>query len=211
MVSPSQLIAMAQYDKTSVEYDNVLDCAAIEAELMRNNRNWFRQAKDTPFGQGELFDLVGYDGLTTQATSIVEGGNLDDLGIPMSRELSVFLEECQRTPSVEPISTIISPEDFVLTVKAWKETTSTSPSGRHLGHYRTAILDDQVTQLDTTLLNLPIAHGFAPERWTHSVTPLIEKDEGRPYLTRLRVIHLFEADYNLFLKVIFGLRMVKNA
>jgi hypothetical protein len=65
--------------------------------------------------------------------------------------------------------------------------------------------------LHTKLLNLPIANGFAPERWTHSVTPLIEKDIGRPFLTRLRVIHLFEADYNLFLKVIFGRRMVKNA
>jgi hypothetical protein len=33
----------------------------------------------------------------------------------------------------------------------------------------------------------------------------------RHYLTRLGVIHLFEADYNLFLKVVYGRRMVKNA
>ena len=38
----------------------------------------------------------------------------------------------------------------------------------------------------------------------HSVTPLIEKEEGKPYLTRLCVIHLIEADYNLFLKIIDG-------
>lgn len=62
------------------------------------------------------------------------------------------------------------------------------------------------------LLNLPINHGFfPPDRWTSSVTPLIEKDAGRPFLTRLCVIHLFEADYNLFLKVVNGQRMVKNA
>jgi hypothetical protein len=42
------------------------------------------------------------------------------------------------------------------------------------------------------------------------VTPLIEKDSNHLYLTRLRVIHLFKADYNLFLKVIYGQRMVKN-
>ena len=46
-------------------------------------------------------------------------------------------------------------------------------------------------------------------QWTHSVTPLIEKDEGLPFLTWLWVIHLFEADYNLFLKLIFGRRMKK--
>ena len=61
------------------------------------------------------------------------------------------------------------------------------------------------------MLNIPISSGFAPDRWLLSVTPLIEKDEGLPYLTRLRVIHLFEADYNLFLKLVYGRRMVKNA
>jgi hypothetical protein len=40
--------------------------------------------------------------------------------------------------------------------------------------------------------------------------PLIEKDEGKPYLTRLRVIHLFNADYNLFLETLYGKRLVRN-
>ena len=210
-VSSSQLIAMAQSDKNSVDYTTVLDCAVIEEELTKYNREWFRQAKDTPFGHGELYDLVGYDGLTETATAIVDGECVEYMGIPMQRELEVFLEECRRPEAVELVDTLITKEQFISSVKGWKETTSTSPSGRHLGHYRTAILDDAVANLHSQLLNLPITYGFAPERWTHSVTPLIEKDAGRPYLTRLRVIHLFEADYNLFLKVIFGRRMVKNA
>ena len=78
---------MAQFDKTSVEYETILDCAEIEEELTRYNRNWFRQAKDTPFGQGELYDLVGYDGLTPQATAIVDGDNLNTFGIQIKREL----------------------------------------------------------------------------------------------------------------------------
>ena len=48
-------------------------------------------------------------------------------------------------------------------VKEWKETTSTSPSGRHLGHYKTALFDDWITALHVAMLNLPIMHGFAPE------------------------------------------------
>jgi hypothetical protein len=194
-----------------VEYTTLLDADAIEEELINYNRDWFKQAAETPFGHGELYDMVGYSGLTDEADAIVEGDCIEYLGIPMSRETQVFLEECRRPLTVKPIDTIISAEDYIKTVKAWKETTSTSPSGRHLGHYRTAILDSDIVRLHTQLLNLPIAFGFAPERWTHSVTPLLEKDEGLPYLTRLRVIHLFEADYNLFLKIIYGKRMVKNA
>ena len=82
-VSQQQLIAMAQSDKTSVHYATILDCDAIEAELTSYNREWFRQAKDTPFGQGELFDLVGYNGLTETATAIVNGDCVDHFGIPM--------------------------------------------------------------------------------------------------------------------------------
>jgi hypothetical protein len=42
---------------------------------------------------------------------------------------------------------------------------------------------------------------FAPKRWCTSVTVMIEKDPGNPRIERLRVIHLFEADYNLSLKL----------
>jgi hypothetical protein len=39
--SPKQLIEIAQFDKTSVGYDTILDCNAIEDELLCYNRNWF--------------------------------------------------------------------------------------------------------------------------------------------------------------------------
>ena len=197
---------MAQSDKNSVEYKTLQDSDEIEAELLRYNKAWFRQAAATPFGHGELFNMVG---LTEEADAIVAGECTEYLGIPMSKETQVFLEECSQPAHVSLVDTAISVKDFTAAVKAWKETTSTSPSGRHLGHYRTAILDTKMAQLHTTMLNIPITSGFAPDRWTHSDTPLIEKDEGLPFLTWLWVIHLFEADYNLFLKLIFGRRMVK--
>ena len=208
---PEHLIAMAQADKSSVTYDTILDCDRIEQELLRYNRKWFRQAAETPFGHGELFQLLGYDGLTAEADAIISGTCIPYMGLQTSRELQIFLEECRRPDLVKEISSFISIDNFKKTVKEWKETTSTSPSGRHLGHYKTALLNDRLTALHVAMINLPIMHGFAPERWTHSITPLIEKDDGKPFLTRLRVIHLFEADYNLFLKLIFGKRMVRNA
>lgn len=79
-------------------------------------------------------------------------GKCIDFGIPMQRELCVFLEECMQPRLVQPIQLTICPEDFIETVKAWKDSTSTSPSGRHLGHYRTAVLDNNIT-LTIMLLN----------------------------------------------------------
>ena len=40
---------------------------------------------------------------------------------------------------------------------------------------------------------------------------MIEKDPGSPRLTRQRIIHLFEADFNLFLNLQWGSRLVKRA
>jgi hypothetical protein len=37
---------------------------------------------------------------------------------------------------------------------------------------------------------------------------MIEKDPENPRIKRLRVIHLFEAEYNLSLKLLWGKRMV---
>ena len=61
------------------------------------------------------------------------------------------------------------------------------------------------------MINLPIKYGFALNRWRTSVMPHIEKEAGKPYLSRFRVIHLFEADYNFFLKFIYGRRLVRYA
>ena len=81
-----QLNAMAQADKYSVEYKTLLDADAIEEELLRYNHNWFRQPADTPFDSGELFDMVGFSGLTAEADAIVECNCIEYLGIPMTRE-----------------------------------------------------------------------------------------------------------------------------
>jgi hypothetical protein len=74
----------------------------------------------------------------------------------------------------------ITEEVFISGYKKWKESTSTSPSGRHLGHYKAIVYDPCLKKQETeqahlckretnlvaalvTLLNIPIHHGFAPK------------------------------------------------
>ncbi|KAI2511184.1 hypothetical protein MHU86_3149 [Fragilaria crotonensis] len=60
-------------------------------------------------------------------------------------------------------------------------------------------------------LNIAITRGIAPPRWCKAVNIMIEKDKGRPKINRLRIIHLFEADYNFFLKIMWGSRLVRRS
>jgi hypothetical protein len=57
---------MAQSDKHSVYYATEMDSAAIDKALLQYGKGWFREAAKTDFGAGELYDMVGFDGLTQE-------------------------------------------------------------------------------------------------------------------------------------------------
>jgi hypothetical protein len=61
------------------------------------------------------------------------------------------------------------------------------------------------------MLSLPLKHGFAPERWKYCVDAILEKIPGKPIIEKLRIIMLYEADFNFMLKLIWGRRLVRHA
>ena len=49
------------------------------------------------------------------------------------------------------------------------------------------------------MINLALKNGRSYKRWKKLVNAMLEKEPGNPKIHRLRVIHLYEADYNLIL------------
>lgn len=84
----------------------------------------------------------------------------------------------------------------------WKKTSS--PSGSHLGHYRTALTSDSICFVYATLISIPFDCGFTLDRWTNALLVMLEKNKGTPSLNKLRVIQLMEADSNMVLRIVFG-------
>ena len=80
-----------------------------------------------------------------------------------------------------------------------------------MGHYKASLRDKELTAGYSMMLNIPVQLGFSPKRWQQVESVLLEKDKGIPKISRLRIIHLFEADYNLFLKLIWGCCMIGRA
>ncbi len=110
--------------------------------------------------------------------------------------------------------------------KKWPEKTSTSPSGRHLGVYKSLLKDvhrkkdkdsnansqssaasddskrrgvDVMTMV-YQILQLAVQHTHTLQRWCTIWNLFLEKDPGQPRINRLRTIHLLEADLNLLWK-----------
>jgi hypothetical protein len=59
----------------------------------------------------------------------------------------------------------------------------------------------RVLRAHHSLLQYATKHGVSHNRWRKVVNSMIEKDPGDPRIHRLRVIHLYEADYNLLLGI----------
>jgi hypothetical protein len=110
-ISEAGLIKMAQADKNSVNYRVEMDSDQIEKLLLSYNSKWFRAAASTRFGQGKWFDIVGYDGLTHEADSILKGDYVDHCGMPMTPVLKEFLIQCQRSDTTPDIDSKISSAD----------------------------------------------------------------------------------------------------
>ena len=69
----------------------------------------------------------------------------------------------------------------------------------------------EVLEVITIMLNLCILHGFALDRWLTIHNAMLEKSIGNDYIEKLRVIHIFEADFNLILGILWAKRMMSNA
>ena len=116
-----------------------------------------------------------------------------------------------RKEEERPILLEISSEDYEGGFRKWSEMTATSPLGRHLGLYKALLGTEEISKFFAGMCELPVIYGFAPKRWTHALKLMIEKDEGKPRVSRLRVIHLLEADYNFVFRTMWGRRLVKKA
>jgi hypothetical protein len=117
----------------------------------------------------------------------------------------------------------ISPLDLESGYKVWKERTTTSPSGLHLGHYRTIAkhdnsnhdeslsVKDMILEIESLKANIALAHRYVFKRWEKVINLMLKKVTGFPKMDRLRVIHIFEADLNLILGIIWNRRLVRHA
>ena len=188
---------------------------SINDALFKQQYKQFGQAQHTPCVEGELSDILPPFDLPADIADLILDGNFDSksrIQEPM-QAIHTFFDHLQRPHHSDgsEIDITITPEDFMTGFKKVKEATSSSPSGRHMGHYKAAMKNKRIVEMYATMMDLPMKYKFAPERWTRAIQVLLEKDKGRPNVERLRTIQLVEADLNMVLKIIFGRRLVYHA
>jgi hypothetical protein len=207
------------YDPDTVKaWKMIHDHETLQRYLIERNKNHFGQAHGTPFTLPPLSKL-DWGASGQHAESVLNGMIPHDIAVqnPYVNNILQYIAIRKQLPEID---TYITPEEIAKGFRRWKESTSTSPSGCHLGlrqipaiptnDKETEKIRQQILNVQTHIINIPLQQGFSPERWQTVINAMLEKIQGRPMLHKLRVIHIMEADYNLILKILFGKRLMQN-
>jgi hypothetical protein len=138
-------------------YRTVIDSKDIEYHHINRNCKHYAQAEHTAMAHHLIQEKLVVLGATDFCDQVL-AGMADLSNLPIT--LQAIFQQLHQPHSVD-ISTVIEFDDFKDALHRWKETSSTSPSGRHLGHYisllkninnETDEIADSILQLHHTML-----------------------------------------------------------
>jgi hypothetical protein len=180
----------------------------IAKHISAANTRQYHQAHDTPFGKEPLKTYFGYRGDTSGAKSIIKGilpppeimGQL----LPETQSILKYLSTLPRITDKETEPTRILTEQFRQLYTKLDERTSSSPSGRHLGHYKVASKMDLLSNLHSNMMSIPYMVGISPQRWRQVIDVMLEKKPGEKKIHSLHIVALQESDFNQSNRLLIG-------
>ena len=112
--------------------------------------------------------------------------------------------------TVPEMSNDISAENYVSMMNKTREATASSLSGIHYGHYKAACKIEMLTAVNLICMAIPFKVGIQLKRWACSLHCMIQKVK-KLYVTKLRIVQLYEADFNTMLKYLLGRRLMGHS
>ena len=111
----------------------ISDPQAINDRIIERNQHHFSQAEGTPFAHPTLRDLFGRFGTNANSQKLL-AGSLDIADLEVTDATKAILQRLRRAAPPNSIQATLTADDLRAGYKVWRESTATSPSGRHLGH-----------------------------------------------------------------------------
>ena len=185
----------------------------LEQTLLHRNEAKFRESRDSVFATSSIGEDIGILGDGDAVEQILNGTYTlreDILQRHNSEIIRIFIQElAQHNKEVESIDPLITTQDMKELFGNTREKTSSSPSGLHVGHYKAGYENAEIAEILTSFTALPFLYGFTLSRWKKSLHVMLPK-LNRPYIHKLRIVQLFEADFNAGLKILYSRRLMSN-
>ena len=133
------LIDPMKLDKDDSSVWRQINCPTeIEFYLRLRNQRHFGQAETdkTPFTTEERKEEFDWAASTSAAEEVLEGTYVN---ATMTEVEKLFVQNLSRVRKQDESQSIVTYGEFRGKMRVWRESTSTSPSGRHLGHYKALV------------------------------------------------------------------------
>jgi len=198
----------------------------MEQHLVEYSQTYFWQVHGTLYTIPPLSQLLQYNALMDFGEAIHEGTTqIDELEIEDVMKLFLKHQHCKMTPT-EKSEHLLEFKRLMQGYHKWPECTSTSPSGQHLGIYKSLLKDFppepssdykpwtygmDIMGLLFQMLEIAVKHTHIYPWWKVIWNMYLEKDPGNPHIDRLRALHLIKADLNLLFKWYSSLGFMENS
>ena len=187
-----------------IQIDDIEKVTSLVTNVLMKH---FHQSSDTPFAN--VYWKTKLSDPAFQQT-ILDGTYIYDDSLPS--EANELLQSFSKKTNVKDIPLLPSWQDFTKFIQNATEKTSSSPSGRHYGHYKSLLHSaPSILKGIYKVMCLSLQHGIVLDRWKNTVTTLICKDNHTPYIHRLRPLHIVEAELQFFSKYQWSHRLINQA
>jgi len=166
----------------------------LEAACLAEAGRHFTQVQHTPFLTEPLLSIFGETGTKKREFRQVLEGTFK-VPATCDRLTQQFLLAVRRPRKVQEV-TQRSETEYLQGWRKARESTSSSMSGIHFGHYIAGTFNPEILIINRTMADIPLTTGYSPDRWKHGLNVLLEKVPGNVNIEKLRIILLFEADFN---------------
>ena len=218
LLVPRPVVGLKNNLKDPRTYTEVNDTDMINDLLLRRNYKHLLLSKASMFTRGSMLDKVGWygeeDGINELLEGVIDCREVSKEYPEFGQEGEEFLralrmKDNREEENNEPFTWTYGVKEFTDTFNHTKETTACGPSGLHMSHWKAACERKRIARVHAFLIWAAFEFGFTYKRWGQSWHCMIQKLK-HPIIQKLRIVQLFEEDFNAGLKYLLGRRLMQH-
>ena len=182
--------------------------------LLRQNFTQLLKSRNSVFTQGEINKEIGWEAANEISQQLLQGTKNTKIekAAEKNKPLQLLIQSLKKIKKkdgsyIEEMQWDYGIEDYKKTFSKTKESTACGPSGLHMSHWKAALESEKIMRAHSFFIWAAFKYGFTYERWEISVHCMLQK-KNNPYSQKLRIIQLFEGDFNGALKYIMGRKLM---
>ena len=201
-------------DDSNGNWEEIRNTDEIYEIILEQNAKMLTRSKTGITATGPIQEEIGFQAENEDFIQKLLTGKIDTQEYAkcypqFEEEVDGFLQNMQWNATSKPMKWEFGSKEYKNLFLKTREDTSCGPSGLHMSHWKAATQNDEIMEVHAALTWAAFSLGYSYERWNVSFHSMLMKLK-KPYVTKLRIIQIFEGDMNGGLKYLFGRELMKR-